>query len=237
MEPSPSLDATIVLRTAQGESHFGARVVIDPASGAMRADLDRCAPPERRAAAGLAARGLGPLAVRCRAGRPHQHQRRAGGRRAHRHRRRRHQRRGLAAAGRGGPAALAGPAALRAGRHRHAAARGRQRAHACSRRPKICRSTSAKCRASRARCRRARARAPRSKLNYAAWAMGLLLLVVLGTVRAAQAHRARPAARPTPTCARSAVSRGSRPSSVFVFPGDHTLRAERTGYEPAEVQA
>src|SRR6185295_6004508 len=38
MEPSPSLDATIVLRTAQGESHFGARVVIDPGSGAMRAD-------------------------------------------------------------------------------------------------------------------------------------------------------------------------------------------------------
>src|SRR6188474_3113868 len=38
MEPSPSLDATIVLRTAQGESHFGARVVIDPGSGAMRSD-------------------------------------------------------------------------------------------------------------------------------------------------------------------------------------------------------
>src|SRR5678815_5521772 len=38
MEPSPSLDATIVLRTAQGESHYGARVVIDPGSGAMRAD-------------------------------------------------------------------------------------------------------------------------------------------------------------------------------------------------------
>ena len=32
------MDATIVLRTAQGESHFGARVVIDPGSGAMRAD-------------------------------------------------------------------------------------------------------------------------------------------------------------------------------------------------------
>jgi formylglycine-generating enzyme required for sulfatase activity len=38
MEPSLSYDASIVLRTAQGESRFGARVVIDPGSGAMRAD-------------------------------------------------------------------------------------------------------------------------------------------------------------------------------------------------------
>ena len=38
MEPSPSLDASIVLRTAQGESHYGARVIIDPSSGAMQSD-------------------------------------------------------------------------------------------------------------------------------------------------------------------------------------------------------
>src|SRR4029079_15070160 len=38
MEASPSLDASIVLRTADGESHFGARAVFDPGSGAMRSD-------------------------------------------------------------------------------------------------------------------------------------------------------------------------------------------------------
>src|SRR6185369_12690443 len=38
MEPSLSFDPTIVLRSSQGESRFGARVVIDPGSGAMRAD-------------------------------------------------------------------------------------------------------------------------------------------------------------------------------------------------------
>src|ERR1044072_653792 len=38
MEPSPSLDATIVLRNAQGEAHYGARVIIDPGSGAMQSD-------------------------------------------------------------------------------------------------------------------------------------------------------------------------------------------------------
>jgi len=36
MEPSPSLDATITLRTEQGESHFGARAMIDPASGTVQ---------------------------------------------------------------------------------------------------------------------------------------------------------------------------------------------------------
>src|SRR6185295_2636785 len=51
MEPSPSLDATIVLRTSQGESHYGARVVINPATGTLRADLidtppDPAEPPQ-----------------------------------------------------------------------------------------------------------------------------------------------------------------------------------------------
>src|SRR5678816_1103825 len=45
MEPSPSLAATIVLRSSQGEAHFGARVAIDPASGSMRADVVEDAPP------------------------------------------------------------------------------------------------------------------------------------------------------------------------------------------------
>src|SRR3954463_3602349 len=40
MEPSPSMDATISLRTAQGESHFGARALLDPVTGVMRPDHD-----------------------------------------------------------------------------------------------------------------------------------------------------------------------------------------------------
>jgi formylglycine-generating enzyme required for sulfatase activity len=46
MQPSPSHDASIVLRTAQDESRFGARVVFDPATGLMRSDHDDAAPPE-----------------------------------------------------------------------------------------------------------------------------------------------------------------------------------------------
>src|SRR5688572_2435172 len=38
MIPSPSSTPTIVLRGLQGETRFGARVVIDPGSGAVRAD-------------------------------------------------------------------------------------------------------------------------------------------------------------------------------------------------------
>ncbi len=39
MEPSLSLDPNITLRSTQGEARFGARVAIDPASGEMHADL------------------------------------------------------------------------------------------------------------------------------------------------------------------------------------------------------
>ncbi len=39
MEPSLSFDPNIVLRSSQGETRFGARVVIDPANGEMRADF------------------------------------------------------------------------------------------------------------------------------------------------------------------------------------------------------
>ena len=38
MEPSFSVDASIVVRSSEGEARYGARVVIDPGSGAMRAD-------------------------------------------------------------------------------------------------------------------------------------------------------------------------------------------------------
>jgi formylglycine-generating enzyme required for sulfatase activity len=40
MEPSPSYDPTIVLRTSQGEARYGARVGIDPATGTMQPEVD-----------------------------------------------------------------------------------------------------------------------------------------------------------------------------------------------------
>src|SRR4051812_5526678 len=56
MEPSPSLAATIVLRSAQGDAHFGAHVIIDPTSGSMRADVeDAPAVPDAPAQASLRA--------------------------------------------------------------------------------------------------------------------------------------------------------------------------------------
>ena len=44
MEPSLSLDASIVLRSGQDESRYGARVVFDSASGAIRSDHDDAGP-------------------------------------------------------------------------------------------------------------------------------------------------------------------------------------------------
>jgi formylglycine-generating enzyme required for sulfatase activity len=74
----------------------------------------------------------------------------------------------------------------------------------------------------------------RSRWNYAAWVMGALLLAVLGTFALLQpiALDLRPGdARVSSTGAFSWQSA----SSVFVFPGNHRLHAEREGYLPADV--
>src|SRR6185295_10775412 len=62
MEPSPSLAATIVLRSSDGEAHLGSRVAIDPASGAMRPDVEEAsgapdAPARRISINGVAVAG------------------------------------------------------------------------------------------------------------------------------------------------------------------------------------
>src|SRR5262249_52700760 len=44
MEPSRSLDASIILRTDAGDSRYGGPVVFDTATGAMRSDVDSPAP-------------------------------------------------------------------------------------------------------------------------------------------------------------------------------------------------
>ena len=79
MEPSLSLDASIVLRSGQDESRYGARVVFDSASGAIRSDHDDRG--ARGPGASKPARRGRALVVRCRLRKPRQHQRR-GRRRA-----------------------------------------------------------------------------------------------------------------------------------------------------------
>src|SRR6185369_4149043 len=79
------------------------------------------------------------------------------------------------------------------------------------------------------------ARGPRGKLNYLAWAMGAVLLAVLGLFALL-----RPIALDLQPADAVVKSLGSfswqSASSVFVFPGEHTLRAERTGYETAQLK-
>jgi formylglycine-generating enzyme required for sulfatase activity len=81
-----------------------------------------------------------------------------------------------------------------------------------------------------------RAKQPdRSRLNYAAWFMGFVLLAVLGLFALLQ-----PIAldlRPGDAHVKSVGTFSwQSAASVFVFPGEHTLRAERVGYIPAEVK-
>lgn len=79
------------------------------------------------------------------------------------------------------------------------------------------------------------AKTARSTWNYAAWAMALLLATVLGLF-----WTLKPVALDLKPGDADVTSVGSfswqSASSVFVFPGKHTLRASREGYEPAEVE-
>ena len=79
-------------------------------------------------------------------------------------------------------------------------------------------------------------RAPRSKLNYAAWAMGVLLLVVLGLFALLQPDRARPAARRRPGALARQFLVAVRLERVRVSRRAHACAPSATGYEPAEVQ-
>ena len=74
----------------------------------------------------------------------------------------------------------------------------------------------------------------RSSWNYAAWGMAAVLLLVLGLFAMLKpiALDLRPGDAQVDSV--GAFSWQSA-SSVFVFPGDHKLRAQRAGYLPAEV--
>ena len=91
------------------------------------------------------------------------------------------------------------------------AAGRRQRAYAGGAGRRTCPSSLARCRASRAPPRRARARVPRHTLNYLAWAMGVVLVAVLGvfTLLKPIALDLRPGRRGRSLA--SAASPGNRP--------------------------
>jgi formylglycine-generating enzyme required for sulfatase activity len=232
MEPSPSLDAAITLHSDQGEQHFGARASIDPASGAMRTVHDEVLVGEGnhallRAVSGrwvLDAPPEGRISVNAMA---------------------------LA----GARVIIAGdvitvgdaqflveeslPRGLKLRRFelqgtetlppvgdsvRSLAAPAEDLAVELGAIPDIEGA--------------AAVRAPptgRSRLNYAAWAMGVLLAVVLGLFSLLE-----PIAldlKPGDANVRSVGGFSwQSAASVFVFPGDHTLRAERDGYIPAQVR-
>jgi formylglycine-generating enzyme required for sulfatase activity len=235
MEPSPSLDASIVLRNSQWESHYGARVVIDPGSGALRTDhLDAPAavdaPPQASLRA-VAGRWLFDASTEGRIfinGVPVQ---------------------GARIIIAGDVITIAGSQLLVEEATPRQLALRRFELEGTDTLPPVgdsVRTVEAPAEdltidlgavpdvegapvAARA------ARGPRSRLNYLAWAMAGVLLAVLALFTLL-----RPVALELQPADADVRALGSfswqSASSVFVFPGDHTLRAERKGYEPAEIR-
>jgi formylglycine-generating enzyme required for sulfatase activity len=234
MEASHSLDASILLRTADGESHFGPRVVIDPGSGAMRADhTDAPSPVDASPLASLrsiSGRWLFDAAPEGRIsinGVPV-----AGAR--------------IIIAGDvinvAGSQLLVEEAQSRVLALRRFAMEGNETL------PPVGDSVRTllapvedlpidlgEVPSIEGVAQAAAPRPPRSKLNYAAWAMGLLLLTVLGLFALL-----KPIALDLLPGDALVHSTGGfswqSASSVFVFPGDHTLHAERQGYESGDFK-
>jgi len=232
MEPSRSLDASIVLRTAQGEMRYGARVVFDPMSGLMRSDHDDAAPPEAQPPASLRAASGRWLFDATAENRVSVNGLPVGGARM------------ITA---GDVITVAGaqllveeatPATLALRRFdlvgndtlppvgdsvRTLAPPAEDLPIDLGELPSIEGFV-----APRAR------RLARSQWNYAAWAMAGLLLLVLGLFALLE-----PIALDLKPGDASVKSAGSfswqSASSVFVFPGEHHLRAERKGYISAET--
>jgi len=234
MEPSPLFDATIVLRTAEGEAHYGARVIIDPGSGAMRPDHDDApaaadAPPPAtlRAVSGrwlFDAAPEGRISIN---GMPV-----AGAR--------------LVIAG--DVITIAGSQFLVEEAQPRTLALRRFDLEGTDTLPPVGDSVRplavtveelpidlGEVPAVDGVLPVGGTRAPRHTLNYLAWAMGIVLAALLGVFTLL-----KPIAldlRPGDAEVRSLGSFSwQSAASVFVFPGEHTLHAERTGYEPAEVK-
>jgi formylglycine-generating enzyme required for sulfatase activity len=234
MEPSPSLDASIVLRNSQGESHFGARVVIDPGSGAMRSDhLDAPTVVDATPLASLRAvsgRWLFDAAPEGRIyinGVPVQ---------------------GARIVIAGDVITIADMQLLVEEAQPNRLALRRFELEGTDTLPPVGDSVRGvvppaddltielgEVPSVEGAATARPPRAPRSKLNYLAWVMGALLVAVLGLF-----SLLRPIAlelQPTDANVRSlGTFSWQSASSVFVFPGEHTLRAERDGYQPAQIK-
>jgi len=234
MEPSPSLASTIVLRSTQGEVHFGSRVNIDPASGSMRADVedtpvqaDAGTQASLRIAAGrwlLDAAPEGRISIN-----------------------------GVAVAGArivnaGDVITIAGSQFLVEEAQPRNLALRRFELEGTDTFPPVGDSVRTlgvpleelpvelgEVPSVEGAVPARVVRAERGKLNYAAWFMGAALLVVLGLFALL-----KPIAldlRPTDAYVHSLDNFSwQSASSIFVFPGEHTLRAEREGYEPATLR-
>jgi formylglycine-generating enzyme required for sulfatase activity len=232
VEPSRSLDASIILRSDAGEARYGGRVVFDPVTGAMRSDVDAGTPGDADVLTTLrlaASRWLLDAAPESRVSIN-----------------------GVALGGArvvhaGDVISIAGfqmlveeatPGALALRRFelvgndtlppvgdsvRTLAPPAEDLAIDLGEVPTIEGFVATR-----------RPQAPRSNWNYAAWVMAALLALVLGMFALLEpiALDLRPGdAR---VSSQGAFSWQSA-SSVFVFPGEHRLHAEREGYLPADV--
>jgi formylglycine-generating enzyme required for sulfatase activity len=233
MEPSPSLDASIVLRTSQGESRYGARVLIDPETGAMRSDTETSSEQEAPPRATL--RGVGGrwLFDAAQEGRTRIN--------------------GVPVAGAriviaGDVLTIADTQLLVEESQPRSLVLRLFELEGNDTLPPV--GDSVRTLAVPAEelpielgevpgiegiAPAGAPRGPRHALNYLAWAMGVLLVVVLAVFTLL-----KPIAldlRPGDANVRSVGNFSwQSASSVFVFPGDHRLRAERVGYIPAEVR-
>ncbi len=235
MEPSLSLDPNIILRTSQGESRFGTRVTMDPGTGAMQSDHSEGAPPADAAP---------HISLRAVSGRWLLDA--APGSRVSVN--------GVAVGGArvviaGDVLTIAGAQLLVEEASGNSLALRRFELEGTETLPPV--SDSVQALAPPAEdftidmgevpsidgvvAPRAQARAPRSRWNYAAWVMGALLVAVIGVFMMMQPVEID--LRPADADVESVTGFSwQSASSVFVFPGEHTLRAERKGYEPSQVK-
>lgn len=237
MEPSLSLDPNIVLRTAQGESRYGARVTIDPGTGAMESDHADGALPAGEEAP------------------PHIHLRAVSGRWLLDAAPESRVSVNAVAVG-GARVVIAGDVLTIAGTQLlvEEASGGslslrRFDLEGTETLPPV--SDSVQALAPPAEdfdidmgdvpsieglgAPRGQAPGPRNRWNYVAWVVGALLVAVLGTFMMMQSVEID--LKPADADVESVDGFSwQSASSVFVFAGDHTLRAEHKGYFPAEVK-
>ncbi|HKW83013.1 MAG TPA: PEGA domain-containing protein, partial [Burkholderiaceae bacterium] len=235
MEPSLSLDPAIVLRTSQGEARYGARVIIDPGSGAMRSDhTDAPSPADAPPLATLRAVGSRWLLDAAPEGKVSINAVPVGGARV------------VIA---GDVVTIAGSQLLVEEATPQLLALRRFELEGTETLPPVSDSVQALAppaadvdidmgevpRIDGVIAARQAPRAPRSGWNYLAWIMGALLVAVLGVFMTMQSVEVDL----KPADARVKAVDGfswQSASSVFVFAGEHTLRAERQGYVPAQVK-